>query len=87
MSAGKIFLGVVAGAAAGALLGVLFAPDKGTETRRKIIDSSDSYARNIKSKFNDFVNNVSNSFGRKNASSEFLGENEFRKEPTVNPSI
>lgn len=87
MSAGKVMLGVIAGAAAGALLGILFAPDKGTETRRKIRESGDSYARNIKSKFNDFVNNVSNSFGRKNASSEFLEENEFRKEPTVNPSI
>jgi gas vesicle protein len=37
MSSGKFFWGVLAGVAAGALLGVLLAPDKGSETRRKIV--------------------------------------------------
>lgn len=33
---GKIFLGIVTAAAAGAVIGLLFAPDKGSETRGKI---------------------------------------------------
>ena len=35
MSKGKLLLGVLAGVAAGALLGILMAPDKGSETRKK----------------------------------------------------
>ena len=36
MSTGKVITGIVAGMAAGAVLGILLAPDKGSETRKKI---------------------------------------------------
>ena len=36
MSSGKLITGILAGIATGALLGILFAPDKGDETRKKI---------------------------------------------------
>ena len=48
MSAGKVFASVLAGAAAGAVLGILFAPDKGTETRRKIAETGSDFRRNSK---------------------------------------
>ncbi len=35
----KVLAAVVAGAAAGAITGLLLAPDKGSETRRRIADS------------------------------------------------
>jgi gas vesicle protein len=35
-SSTKIILGFLAGAAVGAALGILFAPDKGTETRKNL---------------------------------------------------
>lgn len=48
---GKIVTAVAAGAAAGALLGVLFAPDKGSETRKKISDKGKKIADGVKEKF------------------------------------
>jgi gas vesicle protein len=55
---GKVFLGVLAGLAAGALLGVLFAPEKGSETRKKIIKKGEDYTEGIKDKFNDLIDEL-----------------------------
>jgi len=51
-------LGVVAGAATGALLGVLFAPHKGSVTRRKISRTTGNYADGLKEKFGELVDSV-----------------------------
>jgi len=62
MDTGKILLGVLAGVAAGAVLGILFAPDKGTETRRKISTKSGDIKDDLKENFNEFVDSVSDKF-------------------------
>ena len=59
MSSGKVMLGILAGITAGAIIGILFAPDKGSETRNKIYSKGDEYAEELKEKLNDFVENVS----------------------------
>ena len=48
MSTGKVLLGVLAGVAAGAMLGILFAPDKGSNTRKKISKKGEDYADAVK---------------------------------------
>jgi len=47
---GKIITAVAAGAAAGAILGILFAPDKGSETRRKMGEKGKQLSDNVKEK-------------------------------------
>jgi gas vesicle protein len=59
MSSGKVLLGVLAGVAAGALLGVLFAPDKGWNTRKRISKKADDYADELKDKFSEFLETIS----------------------------
>lgn len=58
MNSGKLLLGLLAGVAAGALLGVLFAPDKGTSTRKKITKKSEDYVDSLKEKFNEFIDTI-----------------------------
>ena len=52
MNAGKLILGVAAGVAVGAALGVLFAPDKGTTTRKKISKKGHDLTYDLERKFN-----------------------------------
>ncbi len=59
MSSGKVLLGVLAGVAAGAMLGILFAPDKGSNTRKKIAAKSEDYGDAIKEKIDDFIASMS----------------------------
>ncbi len=62
MSSGKILLGILAGTAAGALIGILFAPDKGVNTRKKIASKGEEYAEELKDKFGEFVDNVAEKY-------------------------
>jgi gas vesicle protein len=58
MNAGKVFLGVLAGVAVGATLGVLFAPKKGSSTRKRISRKKDEYINELEGKFNDFIDGL-----------------------------
>jgi len=62
MDTGKILLGVLAGAAAGAAIGILFAPDKGANTRKKIFDKGDEYLDDLKLKFDEFLETMTQKY-------------------------
>jgi gas vesicle protein len=74
MSTTKTLLGFIAGAAVGAALGILFAPDKGTETRRKISEQSNDLADNLKGKFTDLVDGVKDKFSSLKGEAEDVAE-------------
>ena len=62
MNSGKVILGALAGIAAGALIGVLFAPDKGSESRNKIVRIGEDYLDSIKEKFNSLLDSISGKY-------------------------
>jgi gas vesicle protein len=62
MNSGKVLLGVLAGAAVGALAGILFAPDKGSRTRKQIVDKSEDYADGLIEKFEEMTSTLSKKY-------------------------
>ena len=59
MSSGKILLGMLTGVAVGTTLGVLFAPNKGVDTRKKITNQGNDLTNSLLSKFNGIMDKMS----------------------------
>ncbi len=75
MSTGKVLLGLLAGIATGATLGILFAPDKGSTTRRKITQKGEDYVEELEDKFNDMVKGISRKFDAMKGEVSHMAEN------------
>lgn len=62
MNTGKVILGTVAGLALGVIAGILFAPEKGSTTRRQIMDKGNGFVEDLKSKFDEFRDTITEKF-------------------------
>lgn len=59
MKTSNTLLGILGAAAVGAVVGILFAPEKGSKTRKKIADKSKDCSEDLKGKFSDLVSSLS----------------------------
>jgi gas vesicle protein len=62
MSVKKVLIGVLTGAAIGATLGIMFAPDKGSTTRRRFSRKGYDYSDELEEKFNELIDSITKQF-------------------------
>jgi gas vesicle protein len=62
MKSKNVIMGIVGGLAAGAVLGILFAPDNGKNTRKKIAKKSNELKDNVKDSFNDLLESIEDKY-------------------------
>jgi len=81
MNSGKVLLGVLAGLATGAMLGILFAPEKGSDTRKKLSKKGEDYVDTLKEKFNEFLESISEKYEKvKEEISDFTDQGNGKSE-------
>ena len=62
MKSKNIAIGVLSGLVVGALLGVLFAPDKGTKTRKKIADKGNDLKDSFESNMSNLADTIQSKY-------------------------
>ena len=81
MSKSKLLAGILIGAAAGAVLGILLAPDKGAETRKKLSQKKDKMGEDLMNKFGEVKETIKEKYHsiRKEANEILEKENEAKR--------
>lgn len=74
MSSSKVLLGFVAGAAVGALAGILFAPDTGTNTRKKISTKAGDWTDSAKESIHGVIDSIKNAYSSAKDEAEEYGD-------------
>ncbi len=87
MKTGNVLLGVLAGVAVGATVGILFAPARGKSTRRKISRRSDEYADGLKDRFNDFIHGITQKFEDFKDEATLMAENGKKEAEDIEAEI
>lgn len=75
MRTDKVVLGTLAGLAMGAIAGILLAPEKGSITRKQIVDKSDGYLDELKSKMDEFADSLTRKIESANRGADRMVDN------------
>lgn len=62
MKTNKLAVGLLVGLSIGGIVGVLFAPKKGSKLRKKMFNKGSELTESLKSKLGDVITNVADSF-------------------------
>lgn len=79
MSRGNMVIGALAGVAAGALLGLLLAPEKGSKTRKKLAKLQSKSTEEVKDKVDEIIHSATERF-------EALKKEAFKMRDKINPA-
>jgi len=77
MNASKVLMGVLGSVAVGAVAGILFAPAKGTKTRKRIMKKGNDLKKDMKNKFEDVYKTISTKYDSVlDQAKEFAGDHQ-----------
>jgi len=79
MNTGKLIVGIFAGVAVGAALGVLFAPNKGSVTRKKISRKGSDMTEDLHDKFSELIETLTSKFEDLKAEAAHMADKVSRK--------
>ena len=83
MSTRNVVLGSLAGLAIGAIAGILFAPEKGSKTRKQVIDKGNDFVDKAKSKYDEIRDSVAETIkSAKNDASNLADKGKARFDET-----